>query len=198
MKNFKILIICFISFSSTYSYSATITNLEIESNESKKEINLNIESKGSGSIKIRIWDKKKCLLDNDYEALNSFQKTIDLSSQSTGVYSLEIEDDFEVKSYHLIVSQNGAKVDESSLIQNYKPIFVFEENSKRLKVNWLMDTTDHPKVIILNNYGDLIFKRTFDKVFTFNKQLDLRLYKPGKYTAIIKNSNYSYEYEINL
>ena len=198
MKNFKILLFSLLSFSIFDANAALITNLEIKPVESSNEVQLSIEARGGGIISISVWNKKKCMLENDYEALNSFEKTINFKGMKSGDYTLRIEDELFVKIYDVRLDENGVNVNLDAVDKSFKPYFEFQPGNKRLRVNWLMHDFERPIVIIRDNSNDVIFERRFDKNLTFSKQFDLRSYKSGIYHVTVKNKTHSHDYQLEI
>ena len=122
-------------------------------------------------------------------------KVFDLSSLKDGIYTIELEKDYEIIVRTLEVNNNNVIFNETSKKVIFKPVFRNEENILKIsKINF----QKKPMKIALYFDDEIIYSETVesDKIFNRVYKLDKKI--KGDYSAVLYINNRSFFYNFKL
>ncbi|WP_407557089.1 hypothetical protein [Winogradskyella sp. 4-2091] len=125
----------------------------------------------------------------------NIQNLYDFSQLKDGVYTIEVNKDFEIKINKIQVLNNVVTFLESSNSTIYKPVFRSEDS--KVIVSKLAIDTDHMEIELYFG-NDLIYTETVKGEDIINRVYQLDNTRKGEYTAIIKANGRVYVEDFKL
>ena len=204
MKIFKFIIdfriTAFILLFSFTLTGASITSMEIVPVENQKILLLTVETSGSGNIDINIKNSSGRIIYSDqHQSLSSFVKKIHLNDVPNGDYTFELEDELFVNITPFTIDYSNLTVDEANSSLRFKPYIKWDNNNKKLDINWLLKEKGTFKVFIKDDEDKILHRSKIENKLNMAKRYSLTNIEKGQYQVTVINNDRSYSkmFEIN-
>ena len=179
---------------------ASITSMEIVPVQNQKVLLLTVETSGNGNIEMKIKNSSGQIIYSDqHQSLSSFVKKIHLNDIPNGDYTFELEDELFINITPFTLNYSSLSVDKANSFQSFKPMIVWNNNSKKLDIQWQLKEKGTVKVFIKDNESNIYHRGKIINQLVVARRYSLTNVKEGQYQVIVTNNDRSYTkmFEIN-
>lgn len=187
----------FFAFSSNANTIFHLGSMEVSINtvENEKRLAVVFREVSNSPVTIQLINEAgEVLQENKIKAKQNLTLQYHVEDLLSGDYQLVFETPTAEFIQPLKLTKKGIEVEAQNLIEQFKPIFKFENNF--LDINAFNKSIQPISVEVTDEEGNKLYKEITKEIVTFGKRFDLNSWEKGDYYITVKMNEKIYYYTV--